>query len=243
MIRVISGYDLTTLPDAEFAKILAGAMKYALEDRDRAYTEISENARVAQRLTGEEYVRAQRARIFGSPHTTHLSCIDETGLAVSITASMGYSSGITIPGTGIAMGNTLGEPELNPKGFHVLTPGERLISSMSPTVVSSPDGDLISLGSPGASRIPTAIMQILVNVVDYGLSLEAAVRAPRLHAEGDLFAYEVGARKADLSLYERVLAYDEPSMFFGGVNAVRRTPESFFEAAADPRRSGGVAFA
>jgi gamma-glutamyltranspeptidase / glutathione hydrolase len=243
MIRIISAYDLVALPEADYAKILAGAMQYALEDRERAYTEGSENARVAERLTSEEYVRAQRARIFGSPHTTHLSCIDKTGLAVSITASMGYGSGITIPGTGIPMGNTLGEPELNPKGFHVLSPGERLISSMSPTVVSSPDGDLISLGSPGASRIPTAIMQTLVNAVDFGLSLDAAVRAPRVHAEADLFAYEAGARKPNLSAYGRILSYDEPSMYFGGVNAVRRTPEGLFQAAADPRRSGGVAFA
>ncbi|MDQ5814302.1 MAG: gamma-glutamyltransferase family protein, partial [Actinomycetota bacterium] len=159
MMRVISAYDLASIPDADYAKILAGAMKYALEDRERAYTEITENARVAERLMGEEYVRGQRARIlgsgstlgdaFGSPHTTHLSCVDASGLAVSITASMGYGSGIVIPGTGIPMGNTLGEPELNPKGFHALPPGERLISSMSPTVVSSPDGDIISLGSPG----------------------------------------------------------------------------------------------
>jgi gamma-glutamyltranspeptidase/glutathione hydrolase len=156
---------------------------------------------------------------------------------------MGYGSGIVIPSTGVPMGNTLGEPELNPRGFHALKPGERLISNMSPTVVSSPDGDLVSLGSPGASRIPTAIMQTLVNVVDLSLPLEVAVRAPRLHAEGNLLAYEAGAHKPDLSAFEQVLVYDGPTMFFGGVNAVRRNPEGFFEAAADPRRSGGVAFA
>ena len=243
ILRVISAYDLVTLSDTEYAKILAGAMRYALEDRDRAYTEIAENAQVAERLTGEEYAQAQRARIFGSPHTTPLSCVDASGLTVSITASMGYGSGIVIPGTGIPMNNTLGEPELNPKGFHALTPGERLISSMSPTIVSSPDGDVFALGSPGASRIPTAIAQTLVNVVDFGMPLQNAVYAPRLHAEGNLLAYEVGARTDNLSLYEQVLAYDEPSMFFGGVNAARRTGEGVFESAADPRRSGGVAFA
>src|SRR5215203_4896965 len=196
MMRVISGYDLAALPDADYAKILAGAMKYALEDRERSYTEISENALVAERLTGEEYVDAQRARIFGSPNTTHLSCVDETGLTISITASMGYGSGIVVPGTGIPMNNVLGEPELNPKGFHALKPGKRLISSMSPTILSSPDGDLVSLGSPGASRIPTAIMQTLVNVVDFKLPLETAVYAPRFHAEANLFAYEAGACRA-----------------------------------------------
>jgi gamma-glutamyltranspeptidase / glutathione hydrolase len=243
MLNIISAYDLASMSEEEYMKVMTGAMRYALEDRETAYTEGAQNARVAERLTSEMHAARQRRRIFGSPHTTHLACVDAEGLAVSITASMGYGSGIVIPDTGIPMGNTLGEPELNPRGFHALEPGERLISSMSPTVVSSEEGGLISLGSPGASRIPTAILQTIVNVIDLGMPLESAVFAPRFHAEGGLFAYETGARKDDLDRYESVLAYEEPSMYFGGVNAVRRTPEWVFEAAADPRRSGGVAFA
>jgi gamma-glutamyltranspeptidase / glutathione hydrolase len=245
MLKVVSAYDLVAMPDEEYARLLAGAMKLALEDRDTAYLDGARNREVAERLTGEEYAAEQRRRIFssfGSPHTTHLSCVDGDGLAVSITASMGYGSGLVVPGTGIPMNNTLGEPELNPKGFHALTPGERLISNMSPTVVSSEEGGLISLGSPGASRIPTAILQTVINVVDFGMSLEEAVLAARFHAEDDLFAYEAGARTADLDDYERVLSYETPNMFFGGVNAVRRTPGGRFEAAADPRRSGGTSF-
>jgi gamma-glutamyltranspeptidase/glutathione hydrolase len=81
-----------------------------------------------------------------------------------------------------------------------------------------------------------------VNVLDFGTPLETAVFAPRFHAEGDLLAYEAGARTTDLDRYEQVLSFEGPNMYFGGVNAVRRTPEGTFEAAADPRRSGGVAF-
>jgi gamma-glutamyltranspeptidase / glutathione hydrolase len=244
MLKVVSAYDLATMPGAEYVRVMAGAMKLALSDRETAYLDGAENSRVAERLTGEEYAAEQRRRIFsafGSPHTTHLSCVDSEGLAVSITASMGYGSGLVVPGTGIPMNNTLGEPELNPRGFHALAPGERLISNMSPTVVSSEEGGVIALGTPGASRIPTAILQTVINVLDFGMALEDAVLAPRFHAEGDLFAYEAGARTADLDTYERVLSYESPNMFFGGVNAVRRTPEGRFEAAADPRRSGGTA--
>jgi gamma-glutamyltranspeptidase/glutathione hydrolase len=246
MLKIVSAYDLAAMPEADYVRVMAGAMKLALRDRETAYVEGDENARVAERLTSEEYAQEQRRRIFGafgSPHTTHLSCVDAEGYVVSITATMGYGSGLVIPGTGIPMNNTLGEPELNPKGFHSLAPGERLISSMSPTIVSSEEGGLIALGSPGASRIPTAILQTLVNVLDFGMPLESAVLAPRFHAEGGLFAYEVGARTADLDSYDQVLAYEEPSMYFGGVNAVRRTPEGLFEAAADPRRAGGTTFA
>jgi len=245
MLKVVSAYDLAAMPDAEYARLVAGAMKLALRDRETAYLDGALNERVAERLTGEEYAAEQRRRIFssfGSPHTTHLSCVDGEGLAVSITASMGYGSGLVVPGTGIPMNNTLGEPELNPKGFHALRPGERLVSNMSPAVVSSEEGGLISLGSPGASRIPTAILQTVINVVDFGMSLEEAVLAPRLHAENDLFAYEAGAPTANLDGYGRVLSYETPNMFFGGVNAVRRTPGGRFEAAADPRRSGGTTF-
>jgi gamma-glutamyltranspeptidase/glutathione hydrolase len=161
---------------------------------------------------------------------------------------MGYGSGIVVPGTGIPMGNTLGEPELNPRGFHALTPGERLISSMSPTIVSSEEGGLVALGSPGASRIPTAILQTLLGVLDYGLPLREAVRAPRAHSEnlqeGRLLAYEPGSRAAVAAGgHDQVMAYDGPDMYFGSVNAVRLTPEGELEADADPRRSGGTAFA
>ena len=242
MLKVVSGYDLAAMPGAEYARVMASAMRFALHDRQIAYVDGAENEIVAQRLTSEEYVREQRRRIFGSPHTTHLSCVDAEGHAVSITATMGYGSGLVIPGTGIPMNNTLGEPELNPKGFHSLKPGERLISSMSPTIYSSEQGGLIALGSPGASRIPTAMLQTLVNVLNFGMPLEAAVLAPRFHAEGDLFAYEAGAHTDDLDRYKQVLVYEEPSMYFGGVNAVGRTAGGLFEAAADPRRSGGVAF-
>jgi gamma-glutamyltranspeptidase/glutathione hydrolase len=244
MLKVVSAYDLANMPEAEYVRVMAGAMKLALSDRETAYLNGAENSRVAERLTGEKYAAEQRRRIFssfGSPHTTHLSCVDSEGLAVSITASMGYGSGLVVPGTGIPMNNTLGEPELNPRGFHALAPGERLISNMSPTVVSSEEGGVIALGTPGASRIPTAILQTVINVLDFGMALEDAVLAPRFHAEGDLFAYEAGARTADLDTYERVLTYETPNMFFGGVNAVRRTPDGRFEAAADPRRSGGTA--
>src|SRR5215212_10104172 len=242
MLRIVSGYDLAALPEPDYARVMAGAMKHALHDREIAYVDGAENEIVAQRLTSEEYARTQRSRIFGSPHTTHLSCVDDEGYVVSITATMGYGSGLVIPGTGIPVNNTLGEPELNPKGFHSLAPGERLISSMSPAIVTSEEGGLIALGSPGASRIPTAILQTLVNVLDFGMPLESAVLAPRFHAEGDLLAYETGARTGGLEGYGQVLVYEEPSMYFGGVNAVRRTPEGPFEAAADPRRSGGVSF-
>ena len=103
MLKVVSAYDLATMPEAEYVRVMTGAMKLALRDRETAYLDGAENSRVAERLTGEEYAAEQRRRIFsafGSPHTTHLSCVDSEGLAVSITASMGYGSGTRRAGHG-----------------------------------------------------------------------------------------------------------------------------------------------
>jgi gamma-glutamyltranspeptidase/glutathione hydrolase len=261
ILRVLSAYDLPEMGGEDYAEVLAGAMRLALDDRRTAYTDIAQNRAVAERLTSEAYAAEQRLKlrqpgterggVAGSlrGNTTHLSCVDADGLAVSITASMGYGSGVVVPGTGIPMNNTLGEPELNPRGFHSARPGDRLISSMSPTVLAGAGGAVISLGSPGASRIPTALAQALVNAIDFGMPLREAVLAPRIHAEtmpeGDVFAYEVGARGVDGSTTPPAgaLRYEAASMFFGGVNAAGRDPDGLFEAAADPRRSGGVAYA
>src|ERR671912_1404975 len=86
MLKVVSAYDLATMPEAEYVRVMTGAMKLALRDRETAYLDGAENSRVAERLTGEEYAAEQRRRIFsafGSPHTTHLSCVDSEGLARS----------------------------------------------------------------------------------------------------------------------------------------------------------------
>src|SRR3712207_1715748 len=93
MLKVVSAYDLANLPDEKFVAVVAGAMRLALEDRESQYLDGALNESVAARLTGEEYARVQRRRIFegfGSPQTSHLSCVDRDGLAVSVTASMGY---------------------------------------------------------------------------------------------------------------------------------------------------------
>src|SRR3712207_627579 len=93
MLKVVSAYDLASLPDEKFVAVVAGAMRLALEDRESQYLDGALNESVAARLTGEEYARVQRRRIFegfGSPQTSHLSCVDRDGLAVSVTASMGY---------------------------------------------------------------------------------------------------------------------------------------------------------
>lgn len=181
---------------------------------------------------------------FASPSTVHTSTVDANGLACSITSSAGYGSGVMPPGTGIWMNNTLGEAELNKRGYHALKPGMRIPSNMAPTTGRSVDGSVLSIGSPGADRITTAILQTVTNFVHLGMPLQEAVNHPRLHVEWEQddtsrVAYEPGmpVNELDAPLHP----FDGLDMFFGGVGAVRYAPPGKFEMAADVRRVGGTA--
>ena len=121
--------------------------------------------------------------ILSSPSTAHTSAVDSRGNGCAVTVSAGYGSGMMAPGTGFWLNNCLGEMELHPEGFHGVPTGTRLVSNMAPTVARSQSGGVLSIGSPGADRITTAIASVLLNFIHLGMSLTEAVRHPRLHTE------------------------------------------------------------
>ncbi|UCE64198.1 MAG: gamma-glutamyltransferase, partial [Nitrospirota bacterium] len=179
-----------------------------------------------------------------SPNTTHLSVVTDDGAMVSVTMSMGYGSGVVIPNTGIACNNSLGEPEMNPQGYHGAAPGSRLISNMAPTVAWHQDGRCLAIGSPGASRITTAIAQTWSRYIHEGMTFEAAVEAPRLHIEqlqGALRAQcEPGIDTSLLSPQFIVRPFDHLDMYFGAVKLAALDEDRRLHAVADERRPGSV---
>jgi gamma-glutamyltranspeptidase/glutathione hydrolase len=178
---------------------------------------------------------------YASGSTVHTSVVDDSGLACAITASSGYGSGEMPAGTGLWLNNCLGELELNRRGLHAGPPGVRLPSNMAPGVTRS-DGRVVAFGSPGADRITTALHQVLINFIRFGLPLEEAIGHPRMHLEilddGENLAVEPGLELPELDI--AVTAYPEIGMYFGGVAAALFDAESGFEVAADPRREGGT---
>jgi gamma-glutamyltranspeptidase/glutathione hydrolase len=185
-----------------------------------------------------------------SPSTAHVSAVDADGTACAITTSYGYGSGATVPGTGLWLNNCLGERELNRSAG--IAPGERLPSNMAPTVGRRDDGAVLALGSPGADRITTALLQVLASVAHGGAGLQEAVDRPRLHVhhldDGEVDVDASGATvqveaEADLPLPALdlpVRRHEPQSMYFGGVGAALRLPDGGLQAAADPRRVGAV---
>jgi gamma-glutamyltranspeptidase/glutathione hydrolase len=147
------------------------------------------------------------------------------------------------PGTGIWLNNCLGEQELNRGGLHSLPPGTRLPSNMAPTVGRSRGGDVLAIGSPGADRITTALLQVLAGFGGGALSLAEAVARPRLHVrhlpDGPVVEHEDGLDLPPLDLPTR--SHGAGSMYFGGVGAALRQADGVLVAAADPRRAGATA--
>lgn len=203
----------------------------------------SEDLAGAVRRLLEEGVRSSLRRIVDSRSTIHTSAVDAEGRACSISASTGYGSGVIAPGTGIFLNNCLGEHELCPDGPGSHPVGARLPSNMAPTVARSRRGGVLAVGSPGSDRITTALLQTLLNHLKLGMGLEEAVAHPRLHVElvddRSRVAHEPGLALEGLGLETR--AFEEPSMFFGGVAACRWSRDGGFSVASDPRRAGGVA--
>ena len=175
--------------------------------------------------------------------TTHISVLDGEGRACAVTCSNGEGSAHVVPGTGIHVNNVMGEHDLNPVGFFTSPPGRRMPSMMAPTVVMGTDGEVeLVLGSAGSNRIRSAILQVIVGVVDHGLQAHDAVLAPRAHFEDGLVYVEPGIDVEALQDAGRnVVAFRDRNLFFGGVQAVERERVTgALSGAGDPRRGGAA---
>jgi gamma-glutamyltranspeptidase/glutathione hydrolase len=130
---------------------------------------------------------------YESPETTHYSVVDAQGMAVAVTYTLesGYGSGIVVPGAGFLLNNEMGDfnagPGLtNDRGLigtrpNLARPEQRMLSSMTPSIVAK-DGELVAVvGSPGGRTIINTVLQVILNVVDFGMNIQQAVDASRLH--------------------------------------------------------------
>jgi len=168
--------------------------------------------------------------------TTHISVADGLGNHAAMTTSNGEGSGYIVPGTGIMLNNMMGEDDLHPEGFHASPPGIRVASMMAPTLLLGPAGVEMVTGSGGSKRIRTAIPQVIGNIVDFKLSVDEAVRRPRLHWDGELLQVEPGFPEKALRTLRAawpVNEWPELDVYFGGVHTIYRG-----DTGGDPRRGG-----
>ena len=192
-----------------------------------------------------------------SPETTHASIIDAAGNAVAYTTTLnhGYGAKIVVPGAGFLLNNEMDdfsakENTANSFGLlgreaNAIAPGKRMLSSMTPTIVQKDGVPLLVTGSPGGSTIITTVLQVVVNVVDHGMDLAAAVAAPRVHHQWlpDRVIFEPDALTPDAQAVLREMGHANlvPIGFgIGDANSAMRVGETLL-GVADPRNAGAAA--
>jgi gamma-glutamyltranspeptidase/glutathione hydrolase len=232
---------------------LAAVMREASNARGGGFVRALYRGGLAERLLADERIE-QAARSIragsgettrepaGVPSTTHISAVDAAGNAASLSASTGCGSGVVVPGTGIHLNNMLGETDLNPDQ-RTAAPGQRLTSMMAPSIVLANGSPRLVVGSAGSIRLRAAILQIVVNVVAHGMSVQDAIAAPRVHLEGDTLQLEGGIDASVAAELEgrghKVVRWGTRNLYFGGASGVVLGDDGSLEAAGDPRRGGG----
>jgi gamma-glutamyltranspeptidase/glutathione hydrolase len=247
---LLAGFDLKKMGwhSAEHIFHLLGAMMVTNAIRKELFDPSAHEEDILERLLADKLIQ-EGAALIKSPlgNTTHLSVMDSKNNAVSMTTSNGSGSGVAVPGTGILLNNILGEEDLNPGGFHKHPVGYRMTSMMSPTIISKDEKPILSIGSAGSSRIRSAVLQVISNILDFDMDVESAINAPRIHNEGQGTVVEL-EKGIPQDIAEKVAKdghqvnlWKEQNLFFGGVQAVAKNPKTGeLSGAGDPRR-GGVA--
>ncbi|MGH9160678.1 MAG: gamma-glutamyltransferase [Vicinamibacteraceae bacterium] len=191
---------------------------------------------------------------FESSQTTHYSVVDAEGNAVATTTTLNgsYGNGMVVPGAGFLLNNEMDDFSAKPgvpnmfgligDRANEVQPRKRMLSSMTPTIVTREGRAHLVLGSPGGSRIITTVLQVLMNVVDHGMNVQEAVDAPRFHHQWlpDYIRIERrGFPKSVLSALEAQGHAIEAQGDMGDVHAILIDQQSgMLSGASDPRMDG-----
>nr|WP_317173600.1 gamma-glutamyltransferase [Hymenobacter montanus] len=187
---------------------------------------------------------------YESSETTHYSIVDALGNAVSCTTTLNgaYGSRVVVPGAGFLLNNEMDDFSAKagvPNAYglvggtaNAIAPGKRMLSSMTPTILTRNGKVALVVGSPGGSTIITSVLQTILGVVDYGLNAQQAVTAPRLHHQWlpDVIDVEAGALLPAAQDTLRAWGYHlNPRLPWGRLDIIRVQPTGKLEGGADPR--------
>lgn len=174
---------------------------------EKSYTGERMNSYDPRQATPSDSIKAGSPQVYESAQTTHYSIVDEDGRAVSVTTTLnaGFGSCVLVGGAGFFLNNEMDDFSSKPgvpnlygllgAEANAIEPGKRMLSSMTPTIVTRGDSLYMVVGTPGGSTIITSVFQNIVNVVDHDMGMQASVSAPRFHHQWlpDLIHYEDGA--------------------------------------------------
>lgn len=272
-LNILDGYPrLPAFGSAAYVHLVTSAFQRAFIDRnsrlgDPAFVKIP-----IERLSSRAYAAQLRSTIDSAKRTptldvamplregletTHYSVVDSAGNAVSTTTTLNglYGSGAFVDGAGFFLNNTMddfasqpGQPNmfgLVQGEANAIAPGKRMLSAMSPTIVVDPQGQLsMVLGARGGPRIITSTAQVILNVIEHGMTLSEAISAPRIHHQAlpdDIRIDDGGFAPAVVERLKGMGYTILPQGYIGGsVVAIRRV-RGGLEGMDDPRGYGGGA--
>lgn len=267
ILNIMENYDIANMNylGPNHISVLAEVMKMAFADRAKYMGDPAFATDIPLKgLTSKEYAKFLADQInvtkpkleipagepgqFEHQSTSHISVIDAEGNAVALTQTINYffGSGVIVPGVGIIMNNEMDDFSTNPESPNAPEPGKAPLSSMSPTIVEKDGEVFMVLGSPGATRIFTAMAQIISNVIDFGMGMDEAIEAPRMHAyssAGKAMPIYVESRIPVLTvealrlLGNQVEARGSHDLYFGGAQGIMLKNGVLF-GGGDSRRDG-----
>ncbi len=268
-MNILEGYDsLPAYGSAGWAHVLGSAYQRAFVDRNEKLADPAFVPVPITQLTDKKYAARLRATIGNmratptntvstamreGMETTHYSVVDEKGNAVATTTTLNnlYGSGVYLTSAGFFLNDEMDDFAAQPGKANMfglvqgeanaIQPGKRMLSAMSPTIVTDRDGSLLLvLGSRGGPRIITSTSEVVMNVLDYKMTLADAMSAPRLHHQAlpDSLYFERDAVRPEVADSLRAMGYGVSSgRGIGLVNAIMRV-RGGYEGVSDPRSSG-----
>lgn len=245
MLNYLEGFDFAGVewPSPEAARRRCEAMEFAFADRDEFVVDPAFAPVPYDRLLAKEYAAA--AREAHDSGTTHVCAVDSEGLAVSLTHTLGASSGVITPGLGFTYNNYLNCFDPRPGRPNSLAPGKTRVTMMVPTLVFDGASLRYVLGAPGGTKIVTGVLQTILGLVDHGLSPGDAVAAVRLDLNGGVVQAEQRMPVAVLDalaaggyqVNRRPFSYDP---YFSRVQLIEFGQDGRLHGASDPRKDGGI---
>jgi len=256
MMNVLENFDLAALGhnSTAYVRTVAETMKRATSDKDRHVGDPAFVDVPVERLTSKDYARALAQSIeagdvhhverydgsLESANTTHICVVDGDGNVVTMTHSLGMPSGVITDGLGFMYNGCMGVFDPRPGRAGSLAPGKSRFSSLCPTIVFRGDRPYVALGAPGGTQIAMGVLQALLNVLDFDMTMLEAVSAPRFSATSDLI--DVTNRipryvTRDLEAAGYGTTRLASGYGFAAVHGIRMT-ESGLDGGADPGRDG-----
>jgi gamma-glutamyltranspeptidase/glutathione hydrolase len=269
-----SGYEKSGAGSAAEIHYVAEVMRRFYADRNRYLGDPDAVKNPVAGLLDPAYIQMRRGSIDpkqatpssglgpGKPagaegsETSHYDVVDAEGNAVAVTYTLndGFGSGVTVPGLGFLLNDEMDDFAAKPGSpnlfglvqgaANAIQPGKRPLSSMTPTILTHDGRFFMAVGAPGGPRITTAVLQVILNVIDFGMNVQDAIDAPRFHHQWlpDKLYLERGISPDTVALL-KALGHDvddSPGVVVAQVEAIL-SDGGWLQGGLDGRREGKAA--